>query len=125
MYEVGVVGQFEAAHRLEGNFGPATRMHGHGYRVEVTVRGEKLRDDGTLSDIGALRSALENILAELNFRDLGELELFRGRNTTAEVVADVIAERMRSSVAHMAVRSLSVRVWESAQAYAGVELPLG
>ena len=58
MYEVYVAAQFEAAHRLVGDFGPATRMHGHTYRLEVIVRGKRLSGDGTLYDIGRLRSAL-------------------------------------------------------------------
>ena len=51
MFEVGVVAQFEAAHRLHGDFGPATRTHGHTYRVEIGARGPSLRGDGTLFDI--------------------------------------------------------------------------
>ncbi|MGI8551459.1 MAG: 6-pyruvoyl trahydropterin synthase family protein, partial [Dehalococcoidia bacterium] len=50
MFEVGIVTQFEAAHRLQGEFGPATRTHGHTYRVQITVRGASLRADGTLFD---------------------------------------------------------------------------
>ena len=50
MYEVYVATQFEAAHRLVGDFGPATRMHGHTYRLEVLVRGERLSEDGTLTE---------------------------------------------------------------------------
>jgi len=41
VYEVYVAASFEAAHRLVGNFGPATRMHGHTYRLEA--RGTELR----------------------------------------------------------------------------------
>ena len=48
MYEVFVAARFEAAHRLVGDFGSATRTHGHTYRMEAIVRGECLRDDETL-----------------------------------------------------------------------------
>ena len=54
MYEIGVTAQFEAAHRLEGDFGPATRMHGHTYRLEAIVTGNNLRADGTLSSSNRL-----------------------------------------------------------------------
>ena len=50
MYEVFVAARFEAAHRLVGDFGSATRTHGHTYRMEAIVRGEYLRDDETLCD---------------------------------------------------------------------------
>src|SRR5918992_566631 len=59
MYEVYVATQFEAAHRLVGDFGLATRTHGHTYRMDVIVRGERLSGDGTLYDIGELRPAVE------------------------------------------------------------------
>src|SRR5579864_732307 len=90
MYEVGVVQQFEAAHHLDGNFGPATRTHGHTYKVEVAVRGERLQADGTLCDIGTLGEAVKNAIGELHLQDLNALEAFAGRNTTAEVVAEHI-----------------------------------
>src|SRR5215207_1316487 len=121
MYEVGVVAQFEAAHRLRGDFGPATRTHGHTYRVEVTARGEALRDDGTLCDLGLLQGATDETLRALHYRDLDELEDFGGRNTTAEAVARHVFERVAPRLAGEGVARLAVRVWESPQAFAGYE----
>src|ERR671923_2830479 len=94
MFEVGVVAQFEAAHRLRGDFGPATRRHGHTYRVEVAVRGATLRDDGTLCDIGMLQGLVGEVVRRLHFRDLDELEPFTERNSTAEGVALYLAEQI-------------------------------
>ena len=73
MYEVGISSQFEAAHRLVGDFGPATRMHGHTYRLEVVVRGPALATTGTLVDIGRLRPAVDALAASLHYRDLAEV----------------------------------------------------
>lgn len=70
MYEIYVASQFEAAHRLSGDFGPASRLHGHTYRLEALVRGERLAGNGTLYDIGALRPAVEELASELHMRDL-------------------------------------------------------
>src|SRR5919202_2644059 len=95
-FEVGVVGQFEAAHRLHGNFGPATRMHGHTYRVELQVGGGALRDDGTLCDISLLKNALDAEIATLHLRDLDEIPALQGRNTTAEIVANHLFDRLRA-----------------------------
>ncbi len=124
MYEVGVVQQFEAAHHLDGNFGPATRTHGHTYKVEVAVRGERLQADGTLCDIGKLGEALKNAIGELHLQDLNALEAFGGRNTTAEVVAEHILGRVRPSLPPNGLSAITVRVWESPNAYAAVEEPL-
>jgi 6-pyruvoyltetrahydropterin/6-carboxytetrahydropterin synthase len=124
MYEVGVVEQFEAAHRLRGNFGPATRRHGHTYRVELAVRGEALQEDGTLCDIGQLQDGLKQAVAEVNYQDLDEMPHFQGRNSTAEVVATHLVRRLKPALVGRGLQSLSVRVWESPAAFASLEEPL-
>src|SRR2546421_12070816 len=98
MYEVGVVEQFEAAHRLRGNFGAATRTHGHTYRVELVVRGRQLRDDGTLCDIGQVGEALRAATGELNQQNLDALENFERRNNTAEDVDEYLTGWVRQSI---------------------------
>ena len=124
MFEVGVVTQFEAAHSLRGNFGPATRRHGHTYRLEVAVRGAALRADGTLCDIGMLQSVVDDVVAPLHYQDLDQLDLFAGRNSTAEVVAHAIGTQVASALNGGGLSSLSVRVWESSRAYASYHTDL-
>ena len=87
MYEIYFAARFEAAHRLVGNFGPATRTHGHTYRLEVILRGQQLGDDGTLYDIGELGQAVEGLAGSMHYRDLNEVPGLQGVNTTAEAVA--------------------------------------
>jgi 6-pyruvoyltetrahydropterin/6-carboxytetrahydropterin synthase len=121
MFEAGVIAQFEAAHRLHGDFGPATRLHGHTYHVKVDVRGYSLRNDGTLCDIGLLRRIVQEAVGNLHYRDLDELPGFEGRNTTAEIVALYLFEQIAPHLKGQGLRSLAVHVWESPQAYAGYE----
>jgi 6-pyruvoyltetrahydropterin/6-carboxytetrahydropterin synthase len=121
MYEVYVATQFEAAHRLVGDFGPATRMHGHTYRLEVLVRGEHLSDDGVLYDIGELRSAVEDLASSFHYRDLNDVPDLAGVNTTAEAVADYCWEKLAPPLRNRGLDSLTVRVWESPQVYAARE----
>jgi 6-pyruvoyltetrahydropterin/6-carboxytetrahydropterin synthase len=118
VYEVYVAAQFEAAHRLVGDFGPATRPHGHTYRLEAIVRGERLSDDSTLYDIGKLRDAVDDLAATLHYRDLNELPDLAGVNTTAEAVADYCWQKLAPSLHGSGLASLTVRVWESQQVYA-------
>ncbi len=124
MFEVGVVVQFESAHRLRGDFGPATRLHGHGYRVEISVRGNSLREDGTLCDLGMLQLLSQEAAGELHYRDLDELPFFQGKNSTAEVVAEQLFHRIAPHLHDQGLASLVVKVWESPQAYAMYEDPL-
>ena len=121
MYEIYVATQFEAAHRLVGDFGPATRTHGHTYRMEVIVRGEHLADDDTLYDIGELRPPVEDLAASLHYRDLNEVPDFAGVNTTAEAVADYCWEELAPLLRGRSLASLTVRIWESPQVYAARE----
>ncbi|WP_298818306.1 6-pyruvoyl trahydropterin synthase family protein [Chloroflexus sp.] len=118
MYEIGVTAQFEAAHRLEGDFGPATRMHGHTYRLEAIVTGNNLRADGTLFDITALHGAVNAIVADLHYRDLGTVEGLHHLNTTAENVARYCWERIAAALRGSGLTTLTVRIWENPQAYA-------
>ena len=121
MYEVYVAAGFEAAHRLNGDFGPATRTHGHTYRLEAIVRGGSLAEDGTLLDMGRLRETVDGVAASLNYRDLDEVPGLAGKNTTAEVVAAFGWDGIAPSLRGRGLDSLTVRVWESPQVYAARE----
>jgi len=124
MFEVGVVVQFEAAHSLRGDFGPASRLHGHTYRVEVTVHGPALRPDGTLCDLGTLQSRAREVADCLHYRTLDEVPGLAGQNTTAETVARFIFDRLAPGLSSEPVATLSVRVWESPNAWAGYAAPM-
>ena len=121
MYEVYVAAGFEAAHRLVGDFGPASRMHGHTYRMEAVLRGRGLRDDGTLYDIGELRQAVDGLAASLDYRNLNEVPGLADANTTAEAVADYCWGRLAEPLRDRGLDSLLVRIWESPDVYAARE----
>ena len=121
MYEVYVAAQFEAAHRLVGELGSATRLHGHTYRMEVMVRGERIKDDGTLYDIGQLSPAVDELAASLHYRDLNDVPDLAGVNTTAEAVAQYCWDRLAPPLRGQGLDSLMVRIWESPQVYAARE----
>ncbi len=125
MFEVGVVAQFEAAHRLRGDLGPATRLHGHTYRVEVAARGPALRADGTLCDVGMLQGAVQEVVGALHYRELDELPQFAGFNTTAEVVARYLWQELASRLSGQGIARLAVRVWESPNVSASYEEVVG
>jgi 6-pyruvoyltetrahydropterin/6-carboxytetrahydropterin synthase len=124
MYEIGITAQFEAAHRLVGDFGPATRTHGHTYRLDVVVRGERLGAGEVLYDIGKLQPAIQDLAGSLHYRDLDELPALAGRNTTAEAVAGYCWDQLAALLHGQGLASLLVRIWESPQVYAGRDEPL-
>src|SRR5687767_1116793 len=99
MYTVTVRDHFMIAHSFSGEvFGPARRLHGATYVVDVEFRRPSLDADGIVVDIGRATEALHAVLAALNFRNLDDDPAFRGRNTTTEFLARVVFDRMVAAV---------------------------
>jgi len=100
MYSVNVRGHFMIAHSFQGQvFGPAQRMHGATYVVDLELRREELDADGIVVDIGRATQALHAVLGELNFRNLDEERAFQGRNTSTEFLARVVFDRVAARIA--------------------------
>ncbi len=126
MFEVGVARTFHALHQLEAEDSDASHEHSHDYRAEVVVRGERLDEDAMLVDLDLLGAALSECLAELDSADLGSLVAFAGRNTTVETVAEHIWTHVRDRLGRAsALAGLRVTVYESADAWASVDRPVG
>ncbi len=95
MYTVCVRDHFMIAHSFQGaTFGPAQRLHGATYVVDLELRRPELDPDGVVVDIGKASVCLRAVLDELNFRNLDELPEFAGRNTTTEFLAQAIFNRL-------------------------------
>ena len=95
MFSVCVRGHVMIAHSFRGElFGPAQRLHGATYVVDVEFRAPALSSDGVVIDIGRASQALGATLEELNFKNLDEEPAFNGHNTTTEFLAKVVFERM-------------------------------
>lgn len=91
VYGLTLTNHLMIAHRMRGErFGPAQRLHGATFVVEVTLFAEQLDADGVVADMGRAAEVLARILAPLDYRDLDELPRFAGRNTTTEVLAATI-----------------------------------
>jgi 6-pyruvoyl-tetrahydropterin synthase len=87
------------AHSFTGEiFGPAQKLHGATYGVEVEFRREQLDANGLVCDIGLALTVLHEVLADLNFKNLDELPEFRGHNTTTEFMAGEIFRRMKTQI---------------------------
>lgn len=95
MFSVTVRDHMMVAHSLTGEvFGPAQQLHGATFEVEATFRGEVLTEDGILVDIGRASEELRGVLAALNYRNLDDEPALAGTNTTTEVLARYVADRL-------------------------------
>jgi len=132
MFSVCVRDHFMIAHSFKGKvFGPAQKMHGATYVVDVEFRREELDADGIVVDIGLAGETLRSVLSALNFRNLDEEPVFRGKNTTTEFLAFTIFERMSAEIGAgslgpnaAGLTALKVTLNESHVAWAAYEGPL-
>lgn len=110
MYELMVEDTFDAAHALRGYEGPCENLHGHTWKVQVFIKGDKLNNIGLLADFRDIKKALRNILAEFDHKHLNELKLFKLENPSSENLAKIIFEKMKTKIKFTG----KVTVWESA-----------
>ena len=104
MFSVTVRDHVMIAHSFKGEvFGPAQRLHGATYVVDVEFRRAELDTNHLVVDIGLATTVLKAVLAELNFHNLDEVKEFAKRNTTTEYLAVVIFERLRDEIARGAL----------------------
>ena len=95
MYTVSVRDHFMIAHSFHGEaFGPAQRLHGATYVVDLEFQRPELDVNGMVVDIGLATDVLKATLADLNYRNLDEEPAFTGRNTTTEFLARTIFDRV-------------------------------
>ena len=99
MFSVTVRDHMMIAHSFRGEaFGPAQRLHGATYIIDATFRREDLDADGVVIDIGRAATELHAVVEDLNYRNLDDEPEFAGMNTSTEVLARVIADRLAERV---------------------------
>jgi 6-pyruvoyl-tetrahydropterin synthase len=133
MYSLAVSDHIMIAHSFRGEvFGPAQKLHGATYGVEVEFKRATLDEHGLVCDIGLALQVLHEVLAEFNYANLDDVPSLAGRNTTTEVMAGEIFHRLKARVAQGAVgpgtagalTALRVVLRESPVAWAAFEGPL-
>ncbi len=98
MFSVTVRDHMMVAHSLRGEvFGPAQGLHGATYVVDVTFRRPDLDRDGIVIDIGRASEVLHAVVGALSYRNLDDDPSLAGLNTTTEVLARVVADRVAAS----------------------------
>jgi 6-pyruvoyltetrahydropterin/6-carboxytetrahydropterin synthase len=132
MFCVGVRDHVMIAHSFNGEiFGPAQRLHGATYVVDVEMRRAELDASGVVVDIGRACDTLKKVLGVINFRNLDDVAEFAGKNTTTEFVARWILEQMASAAragelgpGSTELASMKVTLHESHAAWASYEREL-
>jgi 6-pyruvoyltetrahydropterin/6-carboxytetrahydropterin synthase len=133
MFSLTVRDHIMVAHSFRGEiFGPAQKLHGATFIVDLELRRQALDADGLIADIGALTQLLHQVLEPLNYRNLDEVPEFNGKNTTTEFLAKTVYDRVRNRILEGALgpdtgrafHSLRISLGESHVAWASFDGPV-
>ena len=131
MFSVGVSDHCMVAHSLaDPFFGPAQRLHGATYVVDVEVRAAALGTHKVVMDLGALKTVVRQALAPIEYANLDEHPAFPGRTSTTERLAEYLAGAIAEAIVRLPEESrpvapavLRVQLGESPTAWASFERP--
>jgi 6-pyruvoyltetrahydropterin/6-carboxytetrahydropterin synthase len=119
MFELKVVTHFAAAHQLKMVAEKCESLHGHNWKVEVYLTGEKLNRAGVLMDFGEIKKEVTTIMKTLDHKFLNETEAFHDAHPpSSENIARFIARELQAAIKDPAVKVSRVNAWESENACA-------
>ncbi|MCS7279943.1 MAG: 6-carboxytetrahydropterin synthase QueD [Thermodesulfobacteriaceae bacterium] len=119
MYRLKIKDQFASAHYLRNYGGTCENLHGHNWKVEVIVEGEKLNEIEILIDFKELKNYLKEVLQELDHRLINEIPYFQKHNPSSENIARFIFEKLKSklnSIPHLILKEVTVFESDTASA---------
>ncbi|MBN2644765.1 MAG: 6-carboxytetrahydropterin synthase QueD [Desulfuromonadaceae bacterium] len=118
MYKLKIITQFAAAHNLMNYEGDCENLHGHNWKVEVTVSATELDKSGLGIDFKILKARSKEILGRLDHKYLNELPPFVERSPSSENISRYLYEELAKALNSSTVSVAEVTVWESENACA-------
>ncbi|MDO8734792.1 MAG: 6-carboxytetrahydropterin synthase QueD [Elusimicrobiota bacterium] len=112
MYSITVESDFAAAHNLRNYKGKCEKLHGHNYKVHLTVSGETLDKSGMLIDFTDLKIILKEVLSRFDHGYLNDISPFDKINPTAENIAKHIHHKVKFQIPN-SKSQIKVTVWET------------
>jgi 6-pyruvoyltetrahydropterin/6-carboxytetrahydropterin synthase len=113
MFEVSVEQSFAAGHALRNYHGKCENVHGHNYKVRITVAGEQLDETGLLVDFLEVKRLMGAAIEYLDHRFINDLPPFDVLNPSAENIAKYFYDRVSKGMDGGAVAISEVKVWET------------
>ena len=111
-YNIQIELYFSAAHRLREYKGKCEALHGHNWKVQVTIGSDKLDKTGMVTDFKKAKSMLDDILNDLDHKELNQIQHFKKYNPTSELIAEYIYNRYQKKL-RPPLRLEKVSVWET------------
>ncbi|MBV8847226.1 MAG: 6-carboxytetrahydropterin synthase QueD [Bryobacterales bacterium] len=115
MFEVSVEQTFAAGHALRNYKGACENVHGHNFKVQVTIEGARLDDTGMLVDFLDLKQSMRDVISRLDHVFLNDISPFDVKNPSAENIAEYFFQELDRRLAKnpVPVQIREVRVWET------------
>jgi 6-pyruvoyltetrahydropterin/6-carboxytetrahydropterin synthase len=113
MFELKIITQFGAAHQLKDTGGECENLHGHNWKIEVCVAGERVDKNGLLIDFKILKQETRKIIDELDHKFLNELDWFKDMNPTSENISRLIYDLVGQKINTPNIKVSRVTTWES------------
>ena len=113
IYTLTTFVEFSSAHVLNGHEGACKRMHGHNWKVEVEVCGNKLDNIGMVIDFKEIRNMTKGVVDQLDHRFLNDLDPFKKINPTAENIAQYIYKELSEIMNDKQIEVKSIKLWET------------
>ena len=113
MFEVTIEASFSAAHRLRHYRGKCENLHGHNWKVAVSVVSDKLNKSGMAIDFQELKELTWKVLKKMDHRFLNDLPEFKKVNPTSENIAKFLYGKLKGAVERRGVKLHRVKIWES------------
>ncbi len=113
MYELKIETYFAAAHRLTMVGQKCENLHGHNWKIEACVTGEKLNEGGVLIDFGEIKKNVAEIMDQLDHKYLNEIDSFATQPPSSENIALYIAKELQKRITDPSIRVSRISAWES------------
>ena len=115
MFQVSVEETFSAGHALRGYKGKCENVHGHNFRVQAVIEGERLDDTGLLVDFIDVKNLMGKIIQRLDHVFLNDIPPFDVKNPSAENIAEYFHQEMSRGLTStpVPVRIREIQVWET------------
>ena len=118
MYYLKICTSFAAAHNLINYAGDCENLHGHNWKIEVTVAAKELDKSGLGIDFKILKKETKQLLGLLDHKYLNDLKPFADKSPSSENIARFLFEELEKSLNNDNIRVDNVNVWESDNACA-------
>ena len=113
MYLIKILSHFSGAHRLRYLHGKCEELHGHNWKVEVSVTARRLNKEGIVIDFQVLKQKVEKVLKTLDHTFLNDLPYFSRKEPSSENIAKYVFDRLKAELKRHPAILKEVTAWES------------